>query len=264
MARTRKLLAPLEQVSKREALGQMGGSGDLESDIALCALQTIEPLFLRYLPAKGRILEAGAGQGKWLFYLRRKGYDVTGIEIAKSEIRAAREFDPAAPIAEGNVLHMDFPDRSFDAILSLGVVEHFEEGPQAAFAEIRRVLKPGGLLLVTVPTQSLARILVFNRIKDLQYLFWRLQRVTAAFEEYRYTRNRFEALLREAGFAILATAPDDFVPPKNMGLFTDSRFLQRRGHLWELNAAGRAINAVAGAISPWLACSGTLWVCRSG
>ena len=128
LRRVHKRFALIDPLSKREALGQIGGSGDLESDIALCPLQTIEPFFMKYLPGEGKILEAGSGRGRWVFYLQRKGYDVVGIEIAQAEIAAAKHFDPAAPITFGNVLRTGFADASFDAVISLGVVEHFEEG----------------------------------------------------------------------------------------------------------------------------------------
>jgi SAM-dependent methyltransferase len=148
-------------------------------------------------------------------------------------------------------------------VISLGVIEHFEEGPQAALAEVRRILKVGGLFLVTVPTQNFMRVALFNRIKDAQTSLRRIRGVALEFEEYRYSRRQFEARLREAGFLVVDRAPDDFRPPMNMGLYADSRFLQHPERRWELNNAGKLMNATLSALSPWLHCSGTLWVCRS-
>lgn len=245
-----------------EALGQLGGSGNLEDDIALCPLQTIEPYFIKYLPRNERILEAGAGRGRWVFYLRRKGFDVTGIDIARSDIDAARKHDPSIPLQYDNVLRTSFSDGTFGAVISLGVVEHFEEGPQQAFAEVMRLLRPGGLFLVTVPTENIGRVLVIDRVKDAQRLYRRMKHVELAFEEYRYSRRQFTDLLQTAGFEIVDLAPDDFLPPKNMGLYNDSRLLQHPVRKWELNGAGKMLNAIQRSISPWLNCSGTLWVCR--
>ncbi|MEW6512241.1 MAG: class I SAM-dependent methyltransferase [Bacteroidota bacterium] len=252
----------IETSGNLEALGQIGGSGDMEADIALCELQTIEPAFRRHLPRQGRILEAGSGRGRWVFYLRRLGYDVVGLELAKREIEAAKSFDPDAPILYGNVLKTDFVTSSFDAVISLGVVEHFQEGPQGAFAEVRRILKPGGIFLVTVPTQNLVRVLFVNRVKSLQLRVRRARRVPLTFEEYRYSRRQFRRQLDQAGFEVLEMVPDDFRPPKNMGLYTDSRLFQRWGRQWELNGFGKVVNGVLSFFSPWLHCSGTLWVCR--
>lgn len=251
-----------EAVARLEALGQLGGSGDLEQDISLCAFQTIEPAFQRYLPRHERILEAGAGRGRWVFYLRRLGYDVLGIDVADGDIAHALRHDPRIPITRADVLHTEFPDASFGAVISLGVLEHFVDGPGPAFAEVRRIIRPGGIFLVTVPTQNLGRILLFNRVSDVKRILSRLRGHKLVFEEYRYSRRRFRALLRSAGFEVLEEVPDDFRPPKNMGLYTDSRFLQHRTLRWELNSAGDAIATALGAISPWLTCSGTLWICR--
>lgn len=261
--RVYKIYAPAALSHSREALGQIGGSGDLEADIGLCSMQTIDPLFRKHLPRGGKILEAGAGRGRWVFHLLRGGYDVTGIEIARTEIGEAKAFDPKVPIEYGDVRNTGYADRSFDAVISLGVVEHFIEGPQAAFSEVRRILKTGGLFLVTVPTQNLMRIALFNRIKSLQNKYRRIRGVALEFEEYRYSRHQFESLLCNAGFTIIERAPDDFLPPLNMGLYNDSHFLQHPLRQWHLNGVGNLLNSALSAISPWLHCSGTLWVCRS-
>ena len=263
MGRVYKLYAPAALSHTRESLGQIGGSGDLEADIRMCALQTIEPLFVKYLPPDGKVLEAGSGRGRWVFHLRRKGYDVRGIEIAQAEIAAAKAFDPQAPIDYGDVRTTGYPSKSFDAVISLGVVEHFEVGPQAAFTEVRRIVKSGGLFFVTVPTQNLMRSALFNRIKNLQNRYRRLKGTELAFEEFRYTRSQFTSLLREAGFDIVEVAPDDFIPPLNMGLYNDSHFLQDPARPWHLNRAGALLNSTLNLFSPWLHCSGTLWVCKS-
>lgn len=263
IGRIHKRFAPIDPSSSREALGQIGGSGDLEADIALCSLQTIEPLMMKYLPRGGKILEAGSGRGRWVFYLRRKGYNVVGLEIARAEIAAAKAFDSSVPITEGNVLHTGFPDASFDAMISLGVVEHFEEGPGGALDEARRILKTGAVFLVTVPTQNFVRVALFNRIKNLQNSFRRIKGTHMAFEEYRYSRRQFELLVRRSGFDIIERVPDDFLPPLSMGLYTESRFLQDSTRQWRLNSIGRIVASLLNLYSPRLHSSGTLWVCRS-
>lgn len=260
--RTYKRYALARQVEAMEALGQLGGSENLEDDIALCPLQTIDRFFMKYLPKGERILEAGAGRGRWVFHLRRHGYDVVGIDIAKSDIEFGKRFDPDIPLLFDDVLHTSFADGSLGAVISLGVVEHFEDGPQRAFTEVLRLLKPGGLFLVTVPTQNLGRVLVFNNLKSIQNRIRVLRGQKLAFEEYRYSRTHFTELLNQAGFEIIEIAPDDFLSPRSMGLYTDSRFLQHRTRKWELNLLGRVINSTERAISPWLSNSGTLWVCR--
>ena len=160
-----------------EVLGQIDAPQDMAEYIGLCQLQTIEPLFRKYLPKGGQILEAGCGRGRWVLYLRGLGYDVAGIDLADSDLAAARAIDPSAPVERGDVLQAPFPDSSFDAVISLGVVEHFEGGPRQALAEVRRLLKPQGLFLVTVPTQNLVRYLVVDPIRTAVNLLRRLSGV---------------------------------------------------------------------------------------
>jgi SAM-dependent methyltransferase len=260
--RAYRLMGFAEDVASVEALGRLEGSADLEEDIALCLQQTIEPVFRRVLPAGEKILEAGCGRGRWVFHLRRLGYDVVGIDIAESDVAVALRHDPGIPVVRGDVLHTGFPDAHFGAVISLGVVEHFETGPEAAFDEVRRILRPGGIFLVTVPVRNILRHLVVHRVKDAKRMVLGLRGRTFAFTEYRYSRRQFSDLLRTAGFEILEIHPDDLRPPRNAGIYADIGVLQRKGHLWELNKAGNLLNRALTALSPWIHCSGNLWVCR--
>ena len=51
------------------------------------------PIFLKYLPQKGKILEAGCGFAQWVFYFQNKGYDITGIDFAEKTINSVKKFD---------------------------------------------------------------------------------------------------------------------------------------------------------------------------
>src|SRR6201995_4077813 len=100
------------------------------------------------LPARARILDAGCGSGRNMVELGRHG-TVTGIELSDTSVRLARERG-AGEVVEGSVLEMPFEADSFDLAASLDVIEHLEDD-LAALRELRRVVAPGGALLVTVP-----------------------------------------------------------------------------------------------------------------
>lgn len=100
------------------------------------------------LPARARILDAGCGSGRNMVELARHG-TVTGIELAEASVTLARERGMGEVIA-GSVLEMPFEADSFDLAASLDVIEHLEDD-LAALRELRRVVAPGGSLLVTVP-----------------------------------------------------------------------------------------------------------------
>jgi len=100
------------------------------------------------LPARARILDAGCGSGRNMVELAHHGI-VTGIELSETSVSLARERD-AGEVIEGSVLEMPFPADSFELAASLDVVEHLQDD-LAALRELRRVIAPGGALLITVP-----------------------------------------------------------------------------------------------------------------
>ncbi len=100
------------------------------------------------LPARARILDAGCGSGRNMVELARHG-TVTGVELSDTSVALARARD-AGEVIEGSVLDMAFAADSFDLAVSLDVIEHLDDD-LSALRELRRVIAPGGALLVTVP-----------------------------------------------------------------------------------------------------------------
>jgi SAM-dependent methyltransferase len=100
------------------------------------------------LPARAEILDAGCGSGRNMIDLARHG-TVTGVELSATSASIARERG-SGEVIEGSVLEMPFAVGRFDLAVSLDVIEHLEDD-LAALRELRRVVKPGGTLLVTVP-----------------------------------------------------------------------------------------------------------------
>jgi len=100
------------------------------------------------MPVPARILDAGCGSGRNMVDLADYGA-LTGIELSPTSVALARE-RRVGEIVEGSITQMPFPDQSFDLAVCLDVIEHLEDD-LAALAELRRVVAPGGALLVTVP-----------------------------------------------------------------------------------------------------------------
>jgi SAM-dependent methyltransferase len=100
------------------------------------------------LPAQARILDAGCGSGRNMVDLARRGA-VTGIELSDASVALARE-RATGDVVAGSVLQMPFATDSFDLAVCLDVIEHLEDD-LGALRELRRVVAPGGALLVTVP-----------------------------------------------------------------------------------------------------------------
>jgi SAM-dependent methyltransferase len=100
------------------------------------------------LPTRARILDAGCGSGRNMIEFAHHGA-VTGVELSDTSVALARERD-AGEVVAGSVLEMPFDADAFDLAASLDVIEHLDDD-LAALRELRRVVKPGGSLLVTVP-----------------------------------------------------------------------------------------------------------------
>jgi SAM-dependent methyltransferase len=100
------------------------------------------------LASGAEVLDAGCGSGRNMVELSRLG-SVTGVELSDTSVALARERGYGEVIA-GSVLEMPFEDDRFDLAVSFDVIEHLEDD-LAALRELRRTVRPGGALLLTVP-----------------------------------------------------------------------------------------------------------------
>jgi SAM-dependent methyltransferase len=100
------------------------------------------------LPGSPRLLDAGAGSGRTLDELARYG-NVAGVELEPLGVEAARARGHAE-VQIAPVERIPHADASFDLVTCLDVIEHTPDDVRA-LRELRRVTKPGGAALVTVP-----------------------------------------------------------------------------------------------------------------
>ncbi len=152
-------------------------------------------IFPKHLPRCGKIVEAGCGRAQYVVALKSRGYDCVGIDTAVSTIEGIKKKYPELPVSVGDVLDLEYESSSISAYISLGVVEHFREGPQAALAEAFRVIKSGGVGVISVP--------VNNPLRS-RFAFDDESKVPQGFRFYQYAfaRKEFDGFLRDAGFII--------------------------------------------------------------
>ena len=98
------------------------------------------------------VLEGGCGLGKFLFFLRGKNYNnLIGVDFTDKPLKLIKQRDPFIDVRKGDVNDLPIDDESIDLYLSMGVIEHFEEGPQQSLNEAIRVLKKNGIGIFQVP-----------------------------------------------------------------------------------------------------------------
>ena len=101
----------------------------------------------------GAVLEVGCGSGMGLPYLEAHARMTVGGDYTMALLREARRHLPDANLVRMDAEHLPFVDRAFDAVLMLEMI-YYVADHEAALAECRRVLKPGGKLLVCLPNRD--------------------------------------------------------------------------------------------------------------
>jgi SAM-dependent methyltransferase len=196
------------------------------------------------LPPGARILDAGCGSGRNMVELARYG-TVAGVEVSPESAKVARERD-LGEVVEGSIDAMPFAEDSFDLAVCLDVIEHLEDD-HAALVELRRVIAPGGALLVTVPAypwlwsshdtinQHRRRYTRRSLLAAAEGAGWRAERV-----------SYFNSLLLPVAIAMRAlervrpadseTSPDLWIPPAPLNrlleqpLHLEAAIIGRNGH----------------------------------
>jgi SAM-dependent methyltransferase len=141
----------------------------------------------------GRVADLGCGPGRTTARLASLGLDVSGLDLSESMLAIARRENPGIRFAQGSMLELDFPDGSLAGVVSFYSTIHtpLEELP-ALFAELHRVLAPGGHLLLAFQVGDEPRH---------HHRPWG-HPVSLGFERRR--PEAMAALLASAGFAVLS------------------------------------------------------------
>lgn len=100
-----------------------------------------------------RVLDVASGSGELSLVAARRGSTVSGVDLSEDGVKFARRLFKRAGRAGdfkiGDAEHLPYPDGSFDKVMCSSSLEHFKDDVQA-LQEMKRVLKPGGRLVLTV------------------------------------------------------------------------------------------------------------------
>jgi len=181
--------------------------------------------FAQSLPSGARVLDAGAGEGRYERHFPHCRY--VGLDLGVGD----RQWDYSRLDVQGDLGRLPFPDAAFAAAINIVVLEHIRE-PQRALREISRVLAPGAPLLLVVPQE------------------WGVHQ--EPHDYFRYTRYGLEWLLSNCGFQQWRIEPVG-------GFFTllgrrllDSALYFQGGWRWMLFPLAAVLAGPAGLLSPSL------------
>lgn len=105
-----------------------------------------------YLNEKSKILDVGAGTGKYSLALYEEGYDVTAIELVKHNLQVIKSKNSNLKAYQGNALDLSrFKNNTFDLVLLFGPMYHLKKREEQvkALKEAKRVVKEKGIILVS-------------------------------------------------------------------------------------------------------------------
>jgi SAM-dependent methyltransferase len=100
-----------------------------------------------------QVLDVASGAGFGLAMLRAAGAWAVGMDYALSSLCDARKMAPSAPLVHGDATRIPLRDRVFDVVVSFETLEHVPDA-ETMVREVRRVLRPGGALVLSTPNRS--------------------------------------------------------------------------------------------------------------
>lgn len=148
-------------------------------------------LLINLLPRKAKILDLGCGAGIPTTKILAQYYQVVGVDISEKQIQLARKNVPEAKFIKTDMLEVDLPDNSFDAIVSLYAIIHIpREHHQELLRKIRKMLKPDGYFLATMGVSDLKEAKEENWLGAPMY--WS-----------HFDKKRNLEMLQQAGFEVI-------------------------------------------------------------
>lgn len=168
--------------------------------------------FVDQLPEGVHVVDMGCGSGvPYDRFLVEHGYDVTGIDVAETNIKAAREQVPDAWFVQADFSEFE-PDTTFDGLLCLYALFHIPREEHAATLDkFHDMLKPGAPIFITMGTADVERMTQDFDGVEMEWSF--------------YDANTNRGLIEEAGFDIHQTEliPDDRGDGEHLWVLAETR-----------------------------------------
>jgi SAM-dependent methyltransferase len=244
-----RLASDLEILAALEASGEQW---QFRSRVGSHQYLRLYELTRRYIAPGSSVLDWGAASGHFSYFLTLSGYRATGFSLYSDRIPAALRGagyrlvvgDPSDPVT------LPFSDSSFDAVASIGVLEHVREtgGDEgASLREVRRVLRSSGVFLCFhLP----------NRYSWIDAAV-RVTRISSG-HRFRYTTRDIGRLARGAGLELLDVGRYALLPRNPLHTLLPARVAESESFARFYDAA----DAGLGRLVPWI-CTNHYFVARA-
>ena len=121
-----------------------------EFSFSRCYVWKDSQVFMKYIKSGNKVLDLGCGNGRLVDLLLQKKLKYTGVDNSKNLVKNAQRNYPKLNFKVMDALDLTFKPKSFDAVLSVSVLNHLSAANQRKyFEEANRVLKPKGYLLLS-------------------------------------------------------------------------------------------------------------------
>lgn len=211
--------------------------------------------YLPPLPPGGRLLELGCSYGSFLQYARNLGWEVYGVEVAEGPVSFGRQV-LGLDIHHGTLESAKFPDQWFDVVTGWMVLEHLYD-PVGTLEEIRRILKPGGVVAFGIPNVASWEFKLFGPN-------WFALEIPRHISHFNY--QSINKLFNRTGFELVKVYYQKNISniPASLALVVEDRFGRGKvsGLLRKLACSGlfHRITYPVAAVLSWLGMSGRMTV----
>lgn len=154
--------------------------------------------FVKKIGNKRPVWDFGCGPGYSTKYLTNLGLEISGLDLSEKTLEQARAVHPELSFRKGNILELDFDSASIAGIVAFYAIVHFApDQVGTAFREIFRVLKPGGLFLLTfhIGEKTLHVDEFLGRKTDIDFMFFTTDFIRGCLEGAGF--ERLEIIERE-------------------------------------------------------------------
>ena len=139
-----------------------------------------------------RVLDVAGGDGYWAGQARKRGADAVSIDLARKKMLYGQTLRDSPGLVECDALKLPFADGSFDAVMSVCAIEHFDDGGKS-LDEMSRVLAPGGRLVMSADVLS----------RSEQWPKLREAHCAKYYVQHTYTHESLGKLLSERGIDLV-------------------------------------------------------------